>query len=284
MADSVSEGASEQPGSSDGRNLPVAIAVGLLLAGMLIGSVIWDPLAFTVVVGGLAAVGIVETSRTFQRLGIPVATPVLLVAMVALLAGAYRAGSAGQAVGVLVLFAGALAWELAAHERQDVVRSLAATSFLGLWICFLASYAVLLMVRVQDGATAVLAVAGGAVVGDIGGYLFGSLLGRHPIAPSISPKKTWEGFVGGVALAAAVAWAVLPRIGDLFTDPLDAVIVVSVVAIAGFFGDLAESMVKRDLGVKDLGEVLPGHGGILDRVDGVLVALPVGYYTVVLVT
>lgn len=265
-----------------GRNLPVAIAVGVVLAAALVGSLLWHPLAFTAVVGVLAVTGLVETSRTLRRLGRPVALPVLLVTLVVMLAGAYRAGSAGQLVGVVVLFGAAVAWELAAPDRNDVWRTLATTTFLGLWVCFLASFAVLLVVRPDDGATAVLAVAGGAIFGDIGGYLFGSLFGRRPVAPTISPRKTWEGLIGGLILTGALAWLVLPRIGELFRDPVTAVAVAVAAALAGFFGDLTESMVKRDLGVKDLGGVLPGHGGILDRVDGILLALPVGYYALVL--
>lgn len=273
-----------EAGARGGRNLPVAIAVGVVLAGTLIGSVLWHPLAFTLVVGVLAVLGLVETVRTLATRGVPASLPVLLVALVAMLGGAYRAGPSGLIVGVLVLFGGAVAWELGAHERHDVVRSLAVTCFLGLWVCFLASYAVLLVVRVDDGAVAVLAVVGGAIFGDIGGYLFGSLVGRRPVAPTISAKKTWEGLIGGLVLTGVVAWLVLPRLGELFDDPFTAILVAVASALAGFFGDLTESMVKRDLGVKDLGNVLPGHGGILDRVDGILLALPVGYYVLVLLS
>ena len=286
MADEVVEERGVAAGDgSVGRNLPVAIAVGVLLAGLLIGSLLWHPLAFTLVVAGLAAVGLVETARTLGREGRPVSLPVLLVTLLVTVAGAYRAGAAGQVVGIAVLFGGAVAWELAAPDRRDVWRTLATTAFLGIWVCFLASFAVLLVVRPDDGAVAVLAVAGGAIFGDIGGYAFGSLFGRWLIAPTISPKKTWEGLIGGLALTGVVAWFVLPLLGGAFADdPVAGLLVAVSSALAGFFGDLTESMMKRDLGVKDLGHVLPGHGGILDRVDGILLALPVGYYALVLLS
>jgi phosphatidate cytidylyltransferase len=197
--------------------------------------------------------------------------------------GAYRSVHAGQAVGVLVLFLGTIAWLLADARRHDVVRTLATTLLLGLWTGFLGSFAVLLVNRPEDGAIAVLAVIGSAVFGDIGGYATGVMLGRHKIAPHISPNKTVEGLVGGVVVTAVLAAVVLPLVGDLF-DVTSAVAVAVVCVLAGFVGDLTESMIKRDLGVKDLGRVIPGHGGILDRVDGILLALPVGFYVVSLLT
>lgn len=269
--------------SRSGRSLPVAISVGIVLAAMFLASLFWHPLAFTAVIILLATIGLIETGRTLDRLGRPVAVPVLLVAMLVVLLGTYRAGTAGQVVGLLVLFLGAVAWELAAPDRHEVVATIARTVFFGLWVGFLASFGVLLATRPSDGPVAVLAVIGGAVVSDIGGYAFGTVFGRRRIAPSISPKKSWEGLVGGLATVAIVAAVVLPRIGDLF-EPWTAIAVAVAAAIAGFFGDLTESMVKRDLGVKDLGDVLPGHGGILDRVDGILLALPVGYYATALLT
>lgn len=270
---------------SSGRNLPIAIAVGVVLAALMIGGIVHSPEAFIAVVGLLAVIGIVETAHTFAGAGRPVATPVLVVALLTALFGTYRAGTAGQAVALLVLFLGALVWELAADERDHVLRSLGGTMFLGLWTAFLASYAVLLAVRPNGWQAGLLAVLGGVILGDIGGYAFGTLLGRHRIAPTISPNKTWEGLVGGLLLAGVGAWFLLPLLGPPWdSDPLAGVVVALATALAGFVGDLAESMVKRDLGVKDLGRVLPGHGGILDRVDGILVALPVGYYAVSLLT
>lgn len=270
---------------SSGRSLPTAIAVGVLLAALMIAGIVHSPEAFIGVVGLLAIIGIVETGRTFGAAGRPVATPVLLVALFTALFGTYHAGTAGQVVGLVVLFLGAVLWELAAHERDDVVGTLGGTMFLGLWTAFMASYAVLLATRPNGWQAGLLAVLGGVILGDIGGYAFGSLFGRHRIAPSISPNKTWEGLVGGLVLAAVGAWFALPLLGAPWdADPLAGVLVALAAAVAGFVGDLAESMVKRDLGVKDLGRILPGHGGVLDRVDGILVALPVGYYAVSLLT
>lgn len=277
---------SEPDGSqrSAGRDLSLAIASGVLLAGAFLGSLFWHPAAFSAVVMALVVVGLAETSRTFARAEQPVAVPVVLVASAVMIAGAYRAERVGQVVGVVTLFLGATAWELADPDRRAVVRTIGNTLFLGLWVGFLASFAVLLVLREEEPVASVLAVVGAAIFTDIGAYVAGTALGRHRIAPTVSPKKTWEGLIGGLLTAAVLAAVVLPLVGDVFDDPLVAAGIAVLSGLAGFFGDLFESMFKRDLGVKDMGNVIPGHGGVLDRVDGILLALPVGYYALELFT
>jgi phosphatidate cytidylyltransferase len=262
-----------------GRHLPLAIAVGLVLAAIFLGSLFWHPAAFTLLVAVLTTTAYVESGKVLRTVGVRLDVPVLIVATVVMLFGAYQARHAGQAIGVAVLLLGGIVWLLADAARREVVRTLATTLLFGLWVGFLASYAVLLVNRPTGGAVVVLAVAGAAIFTDIGGYAFGVSFGRHRVAPSISPNKTWEGLLGGLAVATALGAVLLPLFGDTFT-PWSAAIVVLVCGIASFIGDLTESMLKRDLGVKDLGSILPGHGGILDRVDGILLALPVGYYAV----
>jgi phosphatidate cytidylyltransferase len=272
-------GRERTPGMVGGRNLPVAIAVGLVLAGVFLGSLFWHPAAFTVVVAALTVVAYIESDRVLREVDVRLEVPVLVVATMVMLFGAYQARHAGQAVGVIVLLFGGIAWLLTDAARRTVVRTLGTTLLFGLWVGFLASYAVLLVNRPAGGPIAVLAVVGAAVFTDIGGYAFGVALGRHKVAPSISPNKTWEGLIGGLLTATVVAAIVLPLIGDTFT-PVTAAVVALCCGIASFIGDLTESMLKRDLGVKDLGAVLPGHGGVLDRVDGILLALPVGFYAI----
>lgn len=262
-----------------GRNLPVAIAVGVLLAGAFIGSVYLHPAAFSLLIGVLVVLGCVEAGRVLRSVGMQLEVPVLLVASAVMLVGAYQARHTGQAVGVVVLFVGALLWQLSDPDRRDVVRTLAATVMFGLWMGLLGSYGILLITRPEAAPAATLGVIGAAIFSDIGGYAFGVAFGRRPIAPSVSPNKTWEGFVGGLLVATVLAMVALPLLSDRFSL-LDAAILALVCGSAAFLGDLGESMIKRDLGVKDLGDLLPGHGGVLDRVDGILIAMPVGYYTV----
>jgi phosphatidate cytidylyltransferase len=261
-----------------GRDLPVAIAVGILLAGGLVATLWWDPLAFAGMLAVLTTVAYVEARMVLRRVGHDLDVPVAVVATLVLLFGAYQARHAGQVIGVLVLVVGAFVWHLVDRSRSDVVRTAATTVLFGLWVGLLASFAVLLVNR-PDGVVLVLLVIGAAVVTDIGGFAVGVRFGRTRLAPRISPNKTWEGLAGGVLAATAVAAVALALAGGPLTA-LQAAIVALVCGLASFVGDLVESMVKRDLGLKDLGRVLPGHGGVLDRVDGILWALPVGYYAV----
>ncbi len=265
-----------------GRNMPVAIASGLLLAVLLIGTVLWHPAAFTTLVLVIVLVGVAETGRVLREHGEAVAVPVVLVATLVTVVGTYQAAGAGQVVGVAVLLVGAIVWELVDTDREDVLRRIAGTTMLGLWIPFLASYAVLLVV-LGEGWVAVIAVAGVAVISDIGAFVVGIRFGRRKLAPTISPAKTVEGVVGGLVIAMVVAAIILPFLGtgEMFS-PASAMIFAVSVGIAGAVGDLAESMLKRDVGVKDFGGILPGHGGIFDRMDSVLFALPTGYYVLAL--
>ncbi len=282
-----SSGSSVDPdaGRPGGRNLPAAIAVGVVLAALFLWSLFTSPLALTVVVILVTMFAVWETGTTLATAQRSVARPVLLVTAVVLGGATYVLGPQGQTLGMLVLVLGAFGWELAATPREDSVGKLSVTIFLGCWIVFLASFAILLVNRERGGVAAMLAVGGGAIVGDIGAYVVGRLFGRTRIAPTVSPNKTWEGLLGGIVISGVVAWFVLPIIdAELFADPQDAAVIAAVAALAGFFGDLAESMVKRDLGLKDLGRMLPGHGGVLDRIDALLLALPVGYYALELVT
>ena len=262
-----------------GRDLVVAIAVGLVLAALFLGSLFWHPVAFMVVVALITTAAYVEAGRVLAGIGLRIEVPVLVVATLVMLFGAYQARYAGQGIGVAVLLVGCVVWLLADPARRDVLRTLATTTFFGLWVGFLASFAVLLVNRPSTGSFAVLAVVGAAALTDIGGYAFGVPFGRHKVAPSISPSKSWEGLAGGLVVAVAGGAFVLPLLSSAFT-PLIGAVVAGVSGLASFTGDLLESMVKRDLEVKDLGSILPGHGGVLDRVDGVLFALPFGYYAV----
>jgi phosphatidate cytidylyltransferase len=261
-----------------GRDLPVAIAVGVVLAGGLVASLVWHPLAFVGFLALLTSVAYVEVRAVLRRVGHDLDVPVVVAATLVLLVGASQARHAGQVIGLLVLVLGAFAWHLADRRRTDVVRSAATTVLFGLWIGFLASFAVLLVDR-PDGVVLVLTVIGAAVVTDIGGFAAGVRFGRHRIAPHVSPNKTWEGLAGGVLSATVLAAIVLPLVGGPL-GALEAAVVALVCGLASFVGDLVESMVKRDLGIKDLGRILPGHGGVLDRVDGILWALPVGFFAV----
>lgn len=275
-ASETSETADRPRGMVGGRNLPVAIAVGIVLATVFLISLFWRVEAFAGVILVLVCLASVEVTRVLRTVGVRVLLVPLLLGVVTSVAGGLLLGAAGQALGMSLLLVASFLWLLAAADRRQVTATLGVTVFFGAWIGLFASYGPRLADR-PDGAVVVLAVVGAVVLTDIGGYAFGVPFGRHKVAPSISPGKSWEGLVGGLVLATVLAVLVLPRLGGAFTAG-SAVVVALAAGTAGFVGDLVQSMVKRDLGVKDLGDVLPGHGGILDRVDGILFALPVGFY------
>jgi phosphatidate cytidylyltransferase len=265
--------------SRSGRDLVAATVVGLVLVALLATVLILPPWALTVLVGALLIAAHVELSGLLAQLDRPVHLDVLVTSTAVMLIATQSVGPRGQTIGLTVLTIGALLRSLADRARQDVLGTVARTVLLGAWLTGLASFALLL--RGMDAPIVLLVtVIGAAAVSDIAAYGVGSRLGRRPIAPSVSPNKTWEGFLGGVIGAGLFAAAVLPLDGSSST--LRGLAVGVAVGVAGFLGDLVASMVKRDLGVKDLGRLLPGHGGILDRVDGLLLALPVGYALVVL--
>ena len=259
-----------------GRNLPVAIAVGVVLAALFLGALFWRAEALVAVITVLAAIAAIEVTRVLEPVGVRILRGPLLLAVLVSVPGALFLGPTGQTLGMSVLLISGFLWLLVDRRRTAVTTTLGVTVFFGVWVGLFASYASLLVDR-PDGALVVLAVVGAVILTDIGGYAFGVPFGRHKVVPSVSPGKSWEGLIGGLVVAVLLAVLVLPRLGDTFT-PVSAAVVALAAGGAGFVGDLVQSMVKRDLGVKDLGDVLPGHGGVLDRVDGILFALPVGYY------
>jgi len=257
-----------------GRDLVAATAVGLGLLAVLTAALLLPPWALTTLVTVLVIAAHLELAPLLAGLERPVHRDVLVVATLVILPATLLAGPRGQAAGLTFLVIAALLRSLADRHRHDVLGTVARTVLVGAWLGGLASYALLIRMMEQP-LVLLVSVIGAAAAGDTAAYLVGSRVGRRPVAPSVSPNKTWEGLIGGLLGAALLAGLVLPLDGT--SSVLRGVTLGALVGLAGFLGDLVASMVKRDLGVKDLGRLLPGHGGILDRVDGLLLALPVGY-------
>jgi phosphatidate cytidylyltransferase len=257
-----------------GRDLVAATTVGVALLATLGLALALPPFALTLLIGALLIAASLELGALLRGLDRRVHVDVLVAANIVLLVATQLAGPRGLGFGLVVLVVAALLRSLADRDRVDVLGTVSRTVLLGGWLGGLAAFALLLR-QLDTPIVLLVTVLGAAAVGDIGAYLVGSRIGRRPIAPSVSPNKTWEGFVGGVVGAAVLASLVLPLDGA--SSVVRGAIVGAAVGVAGFLGDLVASMVKRDLGVKDLGRILPGHGGVLDRVDGLLLALPVGY-------
>jgi phosphatidate cytidylyltransferase len=262
-----------------GRNLPAALAVGTGLGLTVLASlVIWKP-AFLAVIAAAAVVGIWEMVRALRETG---AEPPLipLVGGGLLMVGlAWFAGEDAVVLGLVVTVLAAVVWRLADRPRQFRV-DLRASLLITVYVPFLISFAVL-MAQPDDGAYRILCILIAVILSDTGGYAAGVFLGKHPMAPAISPKKSWEGF-GGSVIAAALGS------GLLLYFLLDASVwwglaFGAVMAVVAVVGDLAESMLKRDLGIKDMSQLLPGHGGLMDRLDSILFAVPTAYLLLTLI-
>jgi phosphatidate cytidylyltransferase len=267
------EGAPDKPGRA-GRDLPVAILVGLTL-----GAVILVPLyspqrwTFVVVIVAAMAVGTYEIVQALRTLGAQPPLLPLLAGGTAMVVLAYRQGAEALFVALVLTVLACIVWRLA-DPAEGYLRDTAAATFTAVYVPFLISFAALLTVP-PDGPRRVTAYIATVVCSDVGGYAAGVLFGKHPLAPSVSPKKSWEGFVGSVIACAAAGGIFFVQLFDE-SAVLGVVFGVAVVATATL-GDLGESMVKRDIGIKDMGNLLPGHGGIMDRLDSLLPTAPVAF-------
>jgi len=176
-------------------------------------------------------------------------------------------------LGLLVTVVAVLVWRLSTGP-VGFARDMAAASFIAAYVPFLIGFAILLCIP-DDGKMRVLVTLACVVLSDTGGYATGVFLGKHPMAPSVSPKKSWEGFAGSVFWT-ALGGALL--LYFVFHVPWwHGAILGAAVSVAAVLGDLAESLIKRDLGIKDMSNLLPGHGGLMDRLDSVVFAAPTAF-------
>jgi phosphatidate cytidylyltransferase len=254
-----------------GRNLPAAVGVGLGLGGLAILTLFTVKATFLALVGIFVGVALWELNRAVagRQIRIPV-IPVAAGGAVAFVLSYWQGERAGLAC-IAITMSAILAWRLTGGTDgylRDVTAGAFALAYLPLPACFVG-----LMLAPPDGPRRTLLFLILVVCSDVGGYAAGVTVGRHLMAPAISPKKTWEGF-GGSALFCFLGGAIgLPLLlhGAIWQGLL-----IGAAAVAcATLGDLVESMIKRDLGIKDMGSVLPGHGGILDRIDAMLIAGPV---------
>jgi phosphatidate cytidylyltransferase len=256
-----------------GRNLRSAITVGLSMGVVIIASlVIWRP-AFLGVLLAAVLVGVVELTRALQTGKFRPPLIPLLVGSVAMVALAWTRGSTGLVVGFFVTALAVVLWRLA-DGPAGYLRDASSGVFVALYVPLLAGFAALLLVP-DDGATRVLTFMATVVASDVGGFAAGVLFGKHPMAPSISPKKSWEGLVGSVLACMLVATPLIAL--GLHGPWWGGALFGAATAVSATVGDLAESLIKRDLGIKDMGDLLPGHGGLMDRLDSLLPTAVVAY-------
>lgn len=264
----------EKKTSRAGRNLPASIAVGVGLVALVLATLFIQKEAFIAVVAIALAIGLFELTRAFSTAGIKIPVAPVLTGGTIMLIGAYTDGGMETAsVAMALTVIGTLVWRLS-DGAQGFVRDSSAGIFV-LGYLFLMGTFVVLMLAEDDGPWRIVAFIVATIASDIGGYVAGVLFGKHPMAPTISPKKSWEGFTGSLlfGIAAGIVTITYALDGQWWVG-----IILGVAGVVfATLGDLSESLIKRDLGIKDMGDLLPGHGGLMDRLDSLIAVAPVAW-------
>jgi phosphatidate cytidylyltransferase len=261
-----------------GRDVPTAFITGIVLAGLAVGAILIGPGAFAIFAGIVVLFAQGEFYLAMQKRHYQPATALGLVSGALVLgAGYYRGENAMLAIVALSLFATFL-WYMTVppQHRANLVSNIAITVLGIAYIPLLAAYAIAVL-NLPDGEVLALSIIGLTFVYDTAAFGVGYLWGSRPLAPNISPKKSWEGAIGATLVTMAVAVGAVSPLVDLLNTVGRSVGLAVVVALFAPLGDLAESLIKRDLGIKDMGGILPGHGGVMDRIDSVLFVAPAAF-------
>ncbi|RAX17455.1 phosphatidate cytidylyltransferase [Pseudarthrobacter sp. AG30] len=275
------------PTPKAGRNLPAAVVVGLAMLLGVLGGLLFLPLAFVAIVTAFAVFGVWEIYRALEANGTRMPIVPVMTGTVALPFAAYFGGIESQLFALLLSAVAVLLWRSIESAAGSANSIFAGVFTLG-WVPFFISFAALplhaagtIPLGLWPGGLAPIGAWEIAVMlllvvsNDTFGYLVGASIGKHPMAPKISPKKSWEGFAGSAAGAMLIG--VLAAIFVLDKPWWVGVVLAVGTVAAATAGDLAESMVKRELGVKDMSSILPGHGGVMDRLDSIVFASPVAF-------
>jgi phosphatidate cytidylyltransferase len=271
------------PHGRAGRNLPAALAVGLGAGAYVVVTLLYWRFGFVLLVAAALALASVELSRALRRIGMTAALVPIVVGSVGISIGSYLAGRQNPPVfsttsvllaALALTVVAALVWRMPGGP-EGYVRDAAASMLIIGYVPLLGSFAALMLAAPQDGVARMVTFLLVVAMNDTGGYVAGVLFGRHPMSPRISPKKSWEGFVGSVVFGttAAVAMTVFGLDAPFWVGLILGVCLVAVATC----GDLIESLIKRDLGIKDMSSFLPGHGGVMDRLDSMLISAPVAW-------
>ena len=257
--------------SRAGRDLPASIAVALGLIALIVVSLAFVEDLFLIVVGGAMVVALWELGRALAHNGTWLPVVPMWAGAVGMIVGAYYGGPDVLIVVLAGTVLASILWRMP-RGQEGFVRDITASIFCLVYVPFLASFVALLLAA-DNGVKRVLTFIAVTIASDIGGYCVGVLFGRHPMAPVISPKKSWEGFAGSAVacMAAGVACVVGLLDGDWWVG----LVLGAIAVVAATLGDLAESLIKRDLGIKDMSNILPGHGGLMARLDSLLATVSV---------
>jgi phosphatidate cytidylyltransferase len=269
--------------SRAGRNLPAAIGVGVLLGAMAIVILLFAPKGWLPVLAVAIPIATHEVVRRLREAGYALPVIPLLIggqAMIWLTWPYGPAGLLGAYGGTIVV---CMVWRLVGQGLREqpvnYLRDISATVLLATWVPLFASFSALLIFQ-DHGGIRTFTVVVTVVFADIGGYVAGVLFGKHVMVPAISPKKSWEGLGGSLLFGITASVLTVTFLLDKpawVGLPLGLMLV-----ITGVLGDLVESQVKRDLGIKDMGTLLPGHGGIMDRIDAMLPSAVAGWIVLTL--
>lgn len=263
----------------EGRSLSKSISVGLLLGGVFLVTILtFNGFLFMALAAAACGAGTWELSTALRSRGWYVPRVPAVVGSVLIMPATYFGGQEWQWLTSIGIVAALMIWrtvhllwerrEAPIQRLQHTLRDYAASAFVVIYLPLTCSFAVLLLRRPDDGQWWVLTFVLTVAMIDTFGYLIGRKLGRHKLAPGVSPKKTIEGLLASIAgglvaaLASAIFW--------LHIDWWWGIVIAAILTLSAVFGDLAESMIKRDLGVKDMSSLLPGHGGVMDRLDSIL--------------
>ncbi|HLH99236.1 MAG TPA: phosphatidate cytidylyltransferase, partial [Acidimicrobiales bacterium] len=269
-------GTSHRAARSGGEELPSRIAVGVGLVVLLVIAYALGPFALLVLAAAAVVAAAAETYGILQRSGFRPATLLGLVATAGLMFAGYWRGMDALGLILALTFAATMVWYLLGIVEARPLANVAVTSMAVLWIGFFGGFGALIL-KAHDGRGLFLGVVAVTVISDIVAYLVGSQLGHRPLAPDISPGKTVEGLVAGT-IAALVIGVLVGKELTAWVGIKDGILLGVVVAVLAPIGDLFESLIKRDLNVKDSGTSLGGHGGMLDRFDSLLLVLPGAYF------
>ena len=253
-----------------GRKLFPSIAVSLSLIALIWFALAYHREIFAVVVAVAVLFGIREIVRAFGVRGTYISINFLILAAVALSYSAWNGGVAGLATATAIAIP-VLLIQLLSKGPEGFVASATATTFSLLYLPFLGGFLILLA-RTSNGFERVMTFVVMVSCNDTFGYIVGVLIGKHPLAPKISPKKSWEGLAGSLVFTVAGGVLAFKYIMEL--QWWIGIIVGLMIVFTATCGDLIESAMKRDLALKDMGSLLPGHGGMLDRLDSVLISAP----------
>jgi phosphatidate cytidylyltransferase len=262
-----------------GRDLPAAITSAAVLVGAVLLSLLFWKTAFMVIVAIAVVVAIWELHQGFRAKDIELPEQPLMLGGVVMVVVAYFWGAPALVTATAVAALVTMLW-LLQRGIDGYVQNATASVFSLIYVPFLGSFVALLLAEgggvnahgLDDpGVQGIITFIAITVASDTGGYVAGVLFGKHPMAPVISPKKSWEGFAGSIVFCLLAGWALVVYLldGDWWVG-----LVLGLIAVVmATLGDLCESVIKRDLGIKDMSQVIPGHGGLMDRLDSLLATI-----------